>query len=182
VQKYGNTLEARCNADPKLRSRLNDQEKDARTIGSAAPQTFVSHTGALFGELAEAREWGHLRAQAERHIDSTDQTVALQAKRMLALSLANSSEASDKAAALALYRSLSGEKNSEAIDTGNLATLLTEAGEFHDAKFAVLAGIEKFAGKEEYFSQIGLRLVEATGDRDFRKTMEAKIKARGRHD
>jgi hypothetical protein len=182
VQEYGNTLEARCNVDPKLRGRLNDQEKDARTIGSAAPQTFVSHTGALFGELAEAREWGQLRAQAERHIDSTDQTVALQAKRMLALSLANSSEASDKSAALALYRSLSGEKNSEAIDTGNLATLLTEAGEFDDAKFAVLAGIEKFAGKEEYFSQIGLRLVEATGDREFRKTMEAKIKARGRHD
>jgi len=182
VQLYGDALEDRCNADPKLRPRLNEQEKDARTIGSAEPQTSFSHTGALFEELAEAREWGQLRIQAERHMDSVDQTVVLQAKRMLALSLANSSEAADKAAALALYRSLSAENLSEAVDTGNLETLLTDAGAFDDAKVAVLTGIQKFAGKEEYFSQIGLRLVEVTGDREFRKRMEAEIKARGRHD
>ena len=182
VGLYGDTLEDRCNADSKLRPRLSEQEKDARTIGSADPQTSFSHTEALFEELAEAREWGQLRIQAERHMDSADQTVALQAKRMLALSLANSSEAADKSAALALYRSFSTEKLSEALDTGNLATLLTEAGEFDDAKVAVLAGIKRFTGKEEYFSQIGLRLVEVTGDREFRKRMEAEISARDRHD
>jgi len=183
VEQYGAVLEDLCNAQPAVKARIAEHENDAQTLATAEPRESFSHTSALLAELAAAREWDQLRAQAERHVDSTDGAVSLQAKRMLALSLAHSEEAADKATATALYRSLIQEASPEPTDAGNLATLLIDAGSFEEAKRAVLDGIEKFPAKAaDYFSQIGLRIVDATGDREFRKQLEAAVAARGKRD
>ena len=183
VRHYGAALEENCEANPELKTRLDEQEKDARVIATAEPQASFSHTTALLEELAGAHEWGLLRAQAERNMDSSDRPVALHAKRMLALTLAHSQEASDKAAATQLYQSLIQEDPTNATDAGNLATLLINTGSFEEAKRAVLDGIEKFPAKAAgYFSQIGLMIVDATGDREFRKKLEAAVAARGKRD
>src|ERR1019366_1857744 len=100
-----------------------------------------------------------------------DSVVARQAKRMLALSLAHSEAVPDKAAATALYRSLVQEGFPEATDAGNLVILLIEARSFEEAKSVVLDGIEKFPAKADYFLQLGSTIVEATGDREFRKLL-----------
>lgn len=184
IKEYGATLERRCIADTDLKVRLDDREKDAEAMSAAEPQqpTF-SHTVALLAELAEAREWSELRVQAERHADSPDPAVAVQAKRMLALSLANSTETADKEAAAALYRSLLKETHTEPSDVGNLAKLLTETRDFQEAQRVVLMGIEGHPAKMTgYFREIGLMIVEATGSREFRRQMDAAVEARNKRD
>lgn len=183
VGHYGVALDDSCKAHPELMPRLAEQERDAMAIAGAEPQTSFSHTSALLAELAEAHDWDELRVQANRHADSSDGAVARQAKRMLALSFAHSEEAADKTAATVLYRSLIQEGPPEATDAGNLATLLIEAGSFEEAKIVVLEGIDKFPAKAgDYFFQIGSKIVEATGDRKFRKQLQAAIEARGKRD
>jgi hypothetical protein len=182
VGQYGDALKELCNADSALNVRLAAQENDARMLANAEPCESFPHTGALLTELAAAQDWDLLREHAQRHVDSPVPAVAIQAKRMLALSLAHSDVAADKKTAINLYQSLAGSDSAEISDVGNLATLLIEAGQMNEAKAAVLDGIGKFPEKADYFFGIGQKIVEATGDRNFRKHMEAAITERGKHD
>lgn len=184
IKEYGASLGKRCTTDADLHARLDDREKDARAISAAElQQPTFSHTVALLAELAEAREWSELRAQAERHADSSDPTVALQAKRMLALSLANSTETADKEIAVGLYRSLLKEDHTDPSDAGNLAKLLIDAGGFDEAQRVVLEGIGAYPAKmASYFREIGLMIVEATGNREFRRQLDAALEARNERD
>lgn len=182
IAHYGTALEEECNAHPDLKTRLTDLERDAQAIAATQPQRSLSHTGVLLEEIAAAGEWALLRTQAERHVDSNEPTLALQAKRMLALSLGRSRQVADKATAISLYESLIRTASPEAMDEGNLAILLTEAGRFDEAKSAVLDGIERFPAKTAYFSEIGLKVVSETGDKDFRKQLNAAVEARGKND
>ncbi len=183
VGEYGATLKDICNAQPSLKARLAEQEQDAQMLAGAEPPESFSHTGALLAELANAQEWGLLRPHAQRHLASPDPTVAIQAKRMLALSLAHSDEAADKKTAIELYQSLVEDGSPEKTDAGNLAILLMETGKLAEAKTTVLGGIGKFpATGADYFLQIGQKIVEATGDRNFRKQMEAALAERGKRD
>ena len=125
----------------------------------------------LLNELASAKEWGNLREQAGRHLGSADLRVSTQARRMLALALANSDELTDKNKAIQYYRSLAESETAVFADHGSLATLLADAGCTDSAKDVVLKGIRKFPAKAAYFSEIGHQIVEATGDRDFREQL-----------
>ena len=183
VRHYGAALEENCKAHLELKTRLDEQERDARVIATVEPQASFSHTIVLLAELAGTHEWDLLRAQAERNLDSPDRPVALCAKRMLALSLAHSREAADKAAAIRLYQSLIQEAPTNATDAGNLVTLLVEAGSLEEAKRVVLDGIEQSPVNEvDYFSQIGLKIVDAMGSREFRKQLETAVAVRGKRD
>jgi predicted MPP superfamily phosphohydrolase len=182
VANYAAALEEACKAHQQLKDRLAELEKDARDIAATTDTTSAfSYTVSLLDELAEAHEWVLLRVQAARHLNSTDPTLALHAKRLIALSLAHSTEASDKASAVAHYQSLIHEPTSRLTDNGNLANLLLEMERFDEAKSVILEGIEKFPpSAREYFSPIGLRIAEATGDRTFRQQLHAAIEARGK--
>jgi hypothetical protein len=183
LESYGYALEQGCKTDPELKSRLDDQEKDAVAIAGTEPKTSFSHTSALLAELAKAGEWAELRAQASRHLDSPDLAFARQAKRLLALGFANSEVAADKMTSAELYRSLIQEGSAEPTDAGNLATLLLDSGSIDEAKSAVLDGIAKFPAKcAQYFFSIGLKIVDAIGEREFRKQLEAALEARGKRD
>ena len=171
-----------CKVDAALKKRLDAMEDDALAIAGATPSTAFSHTNALLTELAETQDWALLREQAERHLVSHDMAVATLAKRMIALSLANSHNTADKEVAIEFYRSLIGTGSSEISDSGNLTTLLAEAGNFDEARIVVLDGIRKFPAKAEYFVEIGQKIVEATGDKDFRKQMDLAIAEREKSD
>jgi predicted phosphodiesterase len=176
VGQYGAALKELSEAQPTLRVRLAEREGDAQMLASAQPSESFSHTGALLAELAGAQDWDLLREQAARHLGSSDRTVAIQAKRMLALCFAQSEEAMDKIRATELYRSLWEEGVAELGDVGNLATLLIDTGNLEEAKVVVLNGIEKFAhGPLGRLIEIGQRIVEATGDRAFRRQLDAPI-------
>lgn len=182
VVEYGTALQELCNTQSALKARFAEYEQDAQTLASTEPLGSFTHTGDLLAELAGAQEWVLLREQAQRHVDSPDLSVATDAKRMLALSLANSHDTTDKSAAVELYQSLAGNDSLRISGIGNLVTLLIEAGHIDEAKAVVLDGIGKFPAKQrDHLLQIGQRIVEATGDRNFRKQMETAEGKRGKH-
>jgi len=183
IEQYGAALAELCSAYPAFKDRLAAQENDAQILADARLGEPFFYTGDLLTELATEGDWDLLRKRAQRHVDSPNLSGSIQAKRMLALSYANSHEAADKKTAIDLYQSLAEEESAEISDFGNLANLLIEAGNIDEAKDAVLGGIEKFpANQADYFAQIGHKIVEATGDRNFRKQLEAIIAERGKRD
>jgi hypothetical protein len=176
VRLYGSFLERLCKEDPDLNARLREQENDAKLLATSEPSEDFSHTTALMDDLAGTEDWGLLSEQAERHIDSSNSVIALRAKRMLALALAHSAEVEDHRKAISLYRSLNADSSAEFTDLGNLAKLLFETGDLNEAKNAVLDGMKRFPKSAEYFLEIGQRIVEATGDRLFRKQIESAMR------
>jgi 3',5'-cyclic AMP phosphodiesterase CpdA len=179
VTEYCAALDALCAVDSVLRGRLDEQERDAVRLAGGESSSSFAHTSALLRELADEREWGQLREQAERHADADDTALASEAKRMLALALANSLEAADKQAAIALYRSLAESPASDPSDTGNLATLLMEAGTPEEASDVLLRGMANCPRERlDYLAEIGYRIVDATGNREFRHQLRATIAGR----
>ncbi|HEU4781642.1 MAG TPA: hypothetical protein VFS58_17310, partial [Steroidobacteraceae bacterium] len=180
VMEYGAALLKLRDGQLDLKKRLDEYERDAKILASAEPQEFSSHTNALLADLAVANDWALLREQSQRHIDSADVSTATEAKRMLALSLAHSEEQGDKKAAIDLYRALAADGTAKISDIGNLATLLLESGRIDEAKAIVLDGIRQFpANHRDHLLQVGRRIVEADGDREFRKQMETAERERG---
>lgn len=176
VTEYGIILNGLIEADQTLKDRLDAYEDDAQVLARSAKPMLFSHTNALLSELAEAQDWVLLREQAQRHKFSSDRAVATLATRMLALSLANSDETSDKETAIELYQTLVVDESTKFTDVGNLAILLIHVENFNKVRVLLLEGIKKFPVKADYFFEIGQKLIEATGDKDFRKQMETGIK------
>jgi predicted phosphodiesterase len=180
VEQYGNILEEICNSQPEFKARLAEREKESQMLGSGAPQEAFPNTVALLEQLATEHEWTLLREQAERRLSSPDKKIAILAKRMLAQSLAHSAESADKAAAAEHYRSLIKDGSADSVDAKNLAILLIDAEKFEEARGIVLDGIVRFpANTADSFFQVGLKIVEATGDRKFRKRLETAMVGRG---
>jgi len=183
VRQYGEYLAEFCNTQPSLKSRLEAHECDAQLLANSEPTVPFTHTSALFADLVAAQDWALLCEQSQRHVDSPNPAITIQAKRMLALGLAHSEEPAEKTAATALYRALTEGASAEATDVGNLATLLLETGSMDEAKATVLSGIEKFTSERAgYFFQIGQKIVEVTGDRTFRIQLEVALAQRGKRD
>ena len=186
-QQHGNAVTEYCAAlselsaaQPALKTRLDEFEQDAVLLATGEARFSFSHTIALLRDLAGTHEWASLREQAERHVDASDSALATEAKRMLALALANSSEAADKDAATALYRSLVESPSPDPTDFGNLATLLMEADSPAEAKVALLQGVATCPSERlDSLAEIGYRIVETTGDRDFRDQLKTAIVERG---
>ena len=178
VAAYDAVLHRLCEEDSKLRDRLEAQEGDARALAAARPAKAFLHTSTLLAELAAEEDWIQLREQAERHTGSHDPGMRTLAMRMKARSLANSEEMSERDEAIELYQSIASTELAEFSDAANLSILLADKGNNDEAKEVVLGGLKQFPDKRKYFSEIGQRIVEATGDKDFRKQLEAEIAER----
>lgn len=185
VEQYVDFLRNLSSKDSELKSRLAVQEKDAKSLANAQPHEGFSHTTLLLQELADDGEWELLRGRAQRHMDSPDPTVAIHAKRMLALSLAHSEKATDKKMAIQIYRSLTSDRSTDFTDAGNLAILLMEViGDdgLEEAKKVLLNGIGTFPLKASYYLEIGHMIVKQTGDKNFRRQLESAVEERGKSD
>lgn len=180
VTEYCAALAALCAADPSLTARLDDQERDAlRLSGTQSPSSF-GHTTALLHELRDAAEWTLLREHAGRHVDALEPGLASEARRMLALGLANSPEPADKEAAIALFGALTESDTPDPTDAANLAMLLADTGAHDEAGAAVLRGIAICRpDRLDCLAQIGHSIVEATGNREFRERLRAAIAQKG---
>jgi predicted phosphodiesterase len=174
VERYGILLNELCTADPGLRQKLGEREADARTLAGVEPLQPFAHTLALLRDLAFDQDWESLREQAERHLDSLERAVAIEARRMLALCLSQSSEAVEKVRAIELYKAISADELAVAADFVALVSLQADADDHEAAKNAVLAGMKRFPDATEGFAAIGQRIVEATGDRAFRDELSAQ--------
>lgn len=172
IARYGEMLQTLTNSDPNLHTKLEEREHDARMLAEAEPLKPFAHTLDLLNDLLEAEDWTALRQHAERHVDSTDRTIVVTAKRMLALCLGRLTERRERDRAVEIYRELAASSEAEAEDNAALATLLLALGDHNGAKAEVLAGMDKFPDSADGFVAIGQRIVESTGDRDFRRILE----------
>jgi 3',5'-cyclic AMP phosphodiesterase CpdA len=181
VRAYGADLFTRCQSDSALASRLAQQDTDVRNLFATQPK--VSFAVDLLADLAQSQEWGFLAEQARRHLESRDAPTQVQAHRMLAFALAHSADASDRNEAVHAYETLIHDGRAEAQDRGNLATLLLELGHPDRAKAVVIQAIAASSRDGlELLIDIGQHIVGQTGDREFRKQLEAAIKERGGHE
>ena len=180
VSEYCAALSDLCDAQPMRKARMDEQQQDALLLATGESHSSFFHTTDLLRELADAHEWETLREQAERHADTADPTLAAQANRMLALALANSPDAADKASAIERYRSLVDSASSDPTDVGNLATLLMETGFPEQAKAALLQGVAMCPPAcLDYLAETGHRIVAATGDRNFREQLRVAVAEKG---
>ena len=178
LSEYGAVLRTACQQDSALRDRLDAQDIDARQLARTLPETSRSHTWSLFSELADAQDWLSLREHASRHISSTDFSTAVLARRMLALSLANSEECTDINTAIEMYEAMAEDGTSEASDIGNLIVLLCDAQAWDRAKRFVISGMEGFLDSESHFVDLGEQIVADTGDKEFRDYLKTAARER----
>lgn len=180
VSQYTSMVAAIAVGDSALKGRLGTQEEDACVLAATEPQSAFAHTLQLLSELAAGGDWAALREQAVRHIDAPNTALATQAKRLLALALSHFEERSDKLLAIELYRTLADGEQPEPTDAGNLATLLIELEDKAEAQRVILKAITGAPlSAVDYYERIGHRIVEATGDREFRYRLTAAIAERG---
>jgi hypothetical protein len=181
VRAYGADLLGRCQSDAALASRLAQQDTDVRSLFATQPN--VSFAVDLFADLVRSQEWELLAEQARRHLENPDAPTLVQARRMLAFALAHSAYDKDRTEAARAYEALIHDGLAEAQDRANLAALLLDTGRSDDAKAVVLDAIAASSPESlEGFNGIGQRIVGQTGDREFRKQLEAAIAERGDHD
>ena len=148
------------------RWRLRGRQRRFRIRVPCCPSWLLNKTGFSYGSKQNV-----IRIR-------TTLACATLAMRMKAQSLANSEERSERDEAVELYRCIADTELAEFSDAANLSILLADRGNNDEAKEVVLGGLKKFPDKREYFSQIGQRIVEATGDKDFRRQLEAEIAER----
>ena len=178
VADYGSVLRNAAASNEELKERLDAQENDARRFANSQPISLSSHAGSLFEELVNAEEWEALREYAARHIQSLTADIAILARRMLALSLAHSEDSKNRDTAISVYQSLVEDGYDDANDLGNLIILLINSEAYDEAKKFVLIGIARFAGREQYFAELGQRIVSTIGDREFRRELATVRRAR----
>jgi hypothetical protein len=180
VMTYAATLSALCESDPSLQARLEGQDADARSLAAVGPSELFSHTRDLWKDLADDHEWDLLRKHVEQHISSTDETLALPARRMLSLALASSGKHNDRRRAIEIYRELVEADSPEPTDAINLARTLVELDQAEDAKTVLLDAIRRCSVSEsDRLGDVGQAIVEAAGDKKFRDQLKAAIAERG---
>jgi hypothetical protein len=174
VRDYSNGLESCCKADAGLRDKLLERERDARALAKVEPLRQFEYTLALLNGLRDEGDWDGLRETAERLVHSPIPAVALMARRMLALCLGRSTERVDHERVIVILRQIGGEGAAEGGDIAMLATMLIAIEDYPAAKAAILGGLAAFPHNEEGFAAIGMKIVEATGDHEFRNLLNGR--------
>jgi hypothetical protein len=128
----------------------------------------LRHTIDLLLELIRTEDWDSARRLAERTIDVCEGTSRIEVARVFALCLARSTDQSDRVRAVELYREVMESEETRPTDWAALAILLTDIGSYDEAKTVIRGGIGRFPEQSHAFVEIGLRLVQASGDRGFR--------------
>ena len=184
VAAYGRALVELSDSHPTLKPRLDQLEADARGLAIADHQESEPHAIAMLREIASAGDFDLLREQAQRHLESPSERTAVQAKRALALAFANSSDRGEREHAANLYIEIVDGGTQVPADFTNLATLFVDLEVADRGQSVVLRGIAtcRTAAEVALLSDVGHRIVGTTGDRDFRKRLDAAIAKRGHLD
>ena len=171
LRSYVDRLRTMMKDENGLKEHMARRDRDARRLSGTSKSEPFGHTLALLDDLLAAGEWEELRGLAERCSTLDDPLAAAKATRLLALCLARSSEVVDRSRATDLYRQLAVSEQAEWVDWAGLATLLADDGHHDQAQVAVMAGIRDFPEHPDVFIQIGMKIVAATGDIDFREKL-----------
>ena len=126
------------------------------------------YTVSLLADLVGMDEWDRARELAERTLDASEGVVKSKVRRILALCLARSSEDSEKVRAAELYSQELESEHAEPGDCAALAALTIELERYDEAKEVIEHGIHRFPSHSRALAELGMRIVQETGDRRFR--------------
>lgn len=168
LQKYVDTLRVLATTNTGLWEQMVMRNNDAAKLAGAENATPFQHTLGLLDDLLAQGDWEGLQEAAERCSKLDDRAVSAKGKRALALCLARYTEQDERRRAICLYREVVVSGYGQAGDWAALATMLTDAGNQKEAKTAVKEGIRRFPGKIGGFVEVGMKIVAATGDVEFR--------------
>jgi hypothetical protein len=177
VVRYGRELLERAATDSTLNDQLTRAEVESRKLAGPTGHDAFTHTVELMSDLAQSGSWQSLAELARRHIDPDRPGFPAAATRMLALALSHSTAPEDKNDAARLYAALTSAGASEPTDAHNLAALLIELNRPDEAKDVVNDGIARYPDMSSAFLDLGHRIVEATGDKNFRDRLRSTVKA-----
>ena len=178
VATYVEELDCLCKADDGLRNQLLMRNDHAKMLAGADGTGPFWHTSVLLDHLLAEEDWDTLREQAERSCKLNDAAAAAKGKRMLALCLRNSTECTDHERATKLYQELVASGEGVAEDWAVLATLQASDEDNIQAKDTVINAIKTFPQSVDGYFEIGMKIVETTGDMDFRELLLTSKKKR----
>lgn len=173
VRPYVDALGTLSEDNQNLSAQLEMRNEDGRRLAGMEEPIQFRNTIALMDDLLAAEDWQNLQSLAARCTNLDDENAAARANRMLALCLARSSENGDRDRAKEIYRMLTSSNNGEASDWAGLATLLADGGDHQQAKRIIVDGIAAFPEMEAAFAEIGMKVVVATGDTEFRDQLRS---------
>ena len=89
--------------------------------------------------------------------------------------LSRNTERDDRLRAINLYRDLTKSEYGEAKDWAVLATMMMDEGKHKEAMTVVREGVHEFPEKINGFVEVGMKIVEATGDIEFRNELRMQL-------
>ena len=174
IRSFARALKALSEEEPVVKDYLtmrNEVRARQRPPGNVEP---LRHTVDLLFDLMRMDNWDGARSLAERTIDVSEGASRVRVARALALCLARSTEECDKVRAVKFYSEVVKSEQAESGDWGALATLMTELNSYGEAKAVIRDGMDRFPDQSQAFVEIGMRLVQECGDRDFRDWLIAE--------
>jgi len=143
----------------------NEAKARPQARGGGEP---LRHTVSLLADLVGMDEWDRARELAERTLDVSEGVVKSKVRRILALCLARSSEVREKVRAAELYSEELKSEHAEPGDCSALAVLTIELERYDEAKEVIEHGMHRFPSHSRALAEVGMRVVQETGDRTFR--------------
>ena len=173
ISAFVRQLQILSKKQPRVEEYLKMQNEAKGRSSDLEKSEPLRHTVDLIVDLVEADEWNRARDLAERTIDVSEGSSRVKVVRVLARCLARSTEESDKSRAAELYREAMESKHAEAGDLGALGALMMELKRYDEAKAVIRDGVGRFPDRAQAFVEVGMRLVQECGDRDFRDWLVA---------
>ena len=174
IRSFVGWLSALSDREPVVKDYL--EMRNEAGVRRRSPRTGESlrHTVDLLVDLVGTDDWDGARDLAERTIGVSEGTSRVSVARILAFCLARSTEEDDKFRAVELFSEVVESEQAEPGDWGALATLKTELSSYDEAKAVIRNGIGRFPNQSQVFVEIGMRLVQECGDREFRDWLIAQ--------
>jgi predicted phosphodiesterase len=175
LRQFGNVLSDLSNTHNSAKTALLEYERGSGALATSEPTQRPNYANEVMQDLAEAQDWIALRQYAERYLDSGNHESSVLAGRMLALSLAHSSELSDRQMATERFSELLSSPYGVVADACHLTALLLNEDRAEEAKAIVSRALKQFIPAPRELIEIGQRVVQATGDRDLRQRLSAPV-------
>ena len=176
---YGERLLALAKGHPAVSEALTNRDKEAKAYIPTKGATRAHYTLEALRELRRSNDLVTLKRLASRNADDPHPDLRREALRGLAFVHARSPIKEEREQAVGLLNELCDSPQSEAEDFVSLINILVDSGQVPQAKDRIRAAIKKFPEKSEGFAEIGMILVQQTGDRAFRDELLQRQKAPG---
>lgn len=173
LSRYAEWLLSLAHSYNGVSTELDRREKQFRALASSTAPGPYQHARLLMKRLEDEGDWPLLELTARKQSATPDRVIALEAKRMLAVSLAHSDEIEKQSEAAEIAASLAREPQRSVNDVIIGITILGNLGRDDAAKQLLLEGLQLFPDDLEGLLEVGRKLALDTGDGVLREALDA---------